>query len=112
MLLPSSSDNPANLMAQALSMYKSMLGSISSDGSREPSSELTKSTKDGSSMGDPSLPIHSSHLTFASSTAAIDRPELQEDYPEWTTAFPGILQDSDMYFFDTCFDSLVSQDAS
>ncbi|ESW08361.1 hypothetical protein PHAVU_009G039300 [Phaseolus vulgaris] len=31
MLLPSSASNPANMMAQALTMYKSLLGNVSSD---------------------------------------------------------------------------------
>ena len=31
MLLPSSASNPANMMAQALTMYKSLVGNVSSD---------------------------------------------------------------------------------
>lgn len=31
MLLPSSASNPANMMAQALTMYKSMLGGVSNE---------------------------------------------------------------------------------
>lgn len=31
MLLPSSASNPANMMAQALTMYKSLVGNVSND---------------------------------------------------------------------------------
>lgn len=38
MLLPSSTANPASMMAQALTMYKSLIGNVASDGSHEASS--------------------------------------------------------------------------
>ncbi|KAG8654941.1 hypothetical protein MANES_05G196100v8 [Manihot esculenta] len=53
MLLPSATANPANIMAQALTMYKSLLGNVSSNTSHEPSSpELTEGIKDsGEAIG-------------------------------------------------------------
>lgn len=38
MLLPSSAANPASMMAQALTIYKSLIGSGTGDGSHEASS--------------------------------------------------------------------------
>lgn len=35
MLLPSSASNPANMMAQALTMYKSLIGNVPSNGAHE-----------------------------------------------------------------------------
>ncbi|XVF12787.1 hypothetical protein REPUB_Repub08aG0149800 [Reevesia pubescens] len=50
MLLPSSAANPANMIAQALTMYKSLVSNASSDGSHGNfSPELSRSTKDASS---------------------------------------------------------------
>ncbi|XWS50247.1 hypothetical protein CRYUN_Cryun12cG0072000 [Craigia yunnanensis] len=47
MLLPSSAANPANMIAQALTMYKSLVSGVSSDGSHvNISPELSRSTKD------------------------------------------------------------------
>ncbi|GMJ00499.1 stomatin-like protein 1 [Hibiscus trionum] len=47
MLLPSSTANPANMIAQALTMYKSLVKNASADGSHtNVSHELPKSTKD------------------------------------------------------------------
>ncbi|XP_048235756.1 stomatin-like protein 2, mitochondrial isoform X2 [Ricinus communis] len=53
MLLPSATDNPANLMAQALTMYKSMLSNVSSDSSRESSCpELIERMKNSAPSGE------------------------------------------------------------
>ncbi|KAF3432714.1 hypothetical protein FNV43_RR23816 [Rhamnella rubrinervis] len=45
MLLPSSVSNPANIMAQALTMYKSLIGNVSSDGLHETSLGITAGGK-------------------------------------------------------------------
>jgi hypothetical protein len=46
MLLPSSAANPASMMAQALTIYKSLIGKVPGDGSHEASSPaLTLSVK-------------------------------------------------------------------
>ena len=42
-LLPSATGNPANIMAQAFTMYKSLLGNVS-NGGRNGSSSLAEST--------------------------------------------------------------------
>lgn len=47
MLLPSSVSNPANMMAQALTMYKSMIGNVSSG--HETSLGITAGVKGDSS---------------------------------------------------------------
>ncbi|KAF2299557.1 hypothetical protein GH714_032571 [Hevea brasiliensis] len=52
MLLPSATANPANIMAQALTMYKSLLGNVSRDTSHESSSELTDDVEDIASVGE------------------------------------------------------------
>ncbi|XP_022722617.1 stomatin-like protein 2, mitochondrial [Durio zibethinus] len=50
MLLPSSAANPANMIAQALTMYKSLVSDVSTDGSRvNISPELSGSTKNAPS---------------------------------------------------------------
>ncbi|XVF51122.1 hypothetical protein PTKIN_Ptkin04bG0159300 [Pterospermum kingtungense] len=50
MLLPSSAANPANMIAQALTMYKSLVSDVSTNGSQVNfSPELSKSTKDAPS---------------------------------------------------------------
>ncbi|XP_022738551.1 stomatin-like protein 2, mitochondrial [Durio zibethinus] len=50
MLLPSSAANPANMIAQALTMYKSLVSDVSTDGSHvNPSPELSRSTMDAPS---------------------------------------------------------------
>ncbi|KAF5442627.1 hypothetical protein F2P56_035267 [Juglans regia] len=55
MLLPSGVANPSSMMAQALTMYKSLIGNVSSDGSNETSSPaLTIGVKSDASAGDES----------------------------------------------------------
>ncbi|EOY23741.1 hypothetical protein QUC31_008405 [Theobroma cacao] len=50
MLLPSSAANPANMIAQALTMYKSLVSNVSTDGSHvNISPELSRRIKDGPS---------------------------------------------------------------
>lgn len=51
MLLPSSASNPANMMAQALTMYKSLIGNVNSDkhnGTAPPSIAEKKERNDSS----------------------------------------------------------------
>lgn len=53
MLLPSAVSNPASMMAQALTMYKSLIGNVSNDGSPEISSPaLTTGVKGNASSGE------------------------------------------------------------
>ena len=49
-MLPSSAENPANMIAQALAVYKSVVSGVSTDGSHvNISHELSRSTKDAPS---------------------------------------------------------------
>ncbi|KAI6672522.1 hypothetical protein NL676_000428 [Syzygium grande] len=53
LLLPSSTANPANMMAQALTMYKSLIGNVSGDApGGGSSSQLTGSSHDNPSSGE------------------------------------------------------------
>lgn len=53
LLLPSSTANPANMMAQALTMYKSLIGNVSGNAPGGGSSaQLTESSHDNPSSGE------------------------------------------------------------
>ncbi|KAF3945817.1 hypothetical protein CMV_027845, partial [Castanea mollissima] len=52
MLLPSSAGNPANMMAQALTMYKSLIGNVSSVGSHDTSSTKLAAGVKGDASGE------------------------------------------------------------
>ncbi|XWS61446.1 hypothetical protein CRYUN_Cryun07bG0126400 [Craigia yunnanensis] len=52
MLLPSSAANPANMIAQALTMYKSLLSNVSTDGSHVNISRSTKNVPSGETEGE------------------------------------------------------------
>ncbi|KAI4363709.1 hypothetical protein MLD38_019892 [Melastoma candidum] len=55
LLLPSSAANPANMMAQAMTMYKSLIGSVPKEGSLvESSPRLPDASQDDSVYGDAS----------------------------------------------------------
>ncbi|KAF2299600.1 hypothetical protein GH714_038367 [Hevea brasiliensis] len=79
MLLPSASANPANIMAQALTMYKSLLGNVSNDTSHESSLELTEGVKDSASSGEA---IHK-NTTFSSTadTSQLNAPRFSLQRP-------------------------------
>ncbi|GMY07682.1 stomatin-like protein 2, mitochondrial [Fagus crenata] len=81
MLLPSSAGNPANMMAQALTMYKSLIGNVSNVGSHATSTpELTEGGK-----GNPS-----GETGYESSTTykTTDKGHLGHSKPEFSLQSP------------------------
>ncbi|KAG2399580.1 uncharacterized protein HKW66_Vig0105670 [Vigna angularis] len=74
MLLPSSASNPANMMAQALTMYKSLLGNVSNDNKQNGNMPLSISGK---------LEVNdaSGEIKDKSSTTANESNDIQ-DYSE------------------------------
>lgn len=74
--------------------------------------DLHLQQKHGSPMGATPFPVHSPSRALANPTTTIDYSEVQGDLPEWNTAFPDILSDSDTQLFDTWMENLVNQETS
>ncbi|RYR75141.1 hypothetical protein Ahy_A02g009817 isoform D [Arachis hypogaea] len=68
MLLPSSASNPANMMAQALTMYKSLLGNVSGNKSSSTSGQLEGNDSSGEGKDEGT----------ATATSALENPDHHE----------------------------------